>query len=51
MSWAPAFNALASRNIQDQFRFAVRAVNRQASRFRIWGNSQQATVPLAHRTG
>ena len=51
MSWALAFNALAFRNIQDNFFPALSAVDRKVSCFGIIADAQEAEPPLADRTG
>ena len=49
VSWAPALNALASRNIQDQLCLAVRAVHMQITGLCVEGDPHQASVPSTDR--
>ena len=51
LSWAPAFNALASLDMQDDLLFAVPAENRQAIRLGLRGDPQQSPVSAAYRAG
>ena len=48
-SWAPAFNALASVNIQDDLCFAILAPDRQASGLRLLVNAKQPVIAPALR--
>ena len=50
-SWAPAFNALASRNIQDDGLFTVPAVYREILRYGFVRDAEQMPIPMAHWTG
>lgn len=47
--WAPAFYALASCDIKDNFRFAVPAIYWQALRFRLVVDSEETAVSVANR--
>lgn len=48
-SLAPAFNALAFCDIQNQFGLTVPAVNRQVSSLRLRLYAEQAVIPPTHR--
>lgn len=50
-SWAPAFNALASLDMQNDFGLAVPAPDRERVRLCVWPDPKQAPVAAAHRTG
>lgn len=51
MSWAPAFNALASLDMQDQLRFAVPAKHRESISDGFGIDAQQPLVSAAHWAG
>ena len=48
LSWAPAFNALASLDMQDDLLFAVPAENRQAIRLGLRGDPQRSLRTAYH---
>ena len=50
MSWALAFNALASRNIQDDLSPACPAIDRKTFGFGVVSYPKQAVISLTHRT-
>lgn len=50
-SWAPALNALASRNIQDDCLFAVPAIDREIFRHGVIHDAEQVAISPAHWAG